>query len=170
MSNKEIMELFKKIDTHYNTKYSENEEMIIEWSKYLKKYISKEVFDSFEYYLKYYPTNPPRMYNLISGLKTYEQKIHEENIKTICPFCRDSVTMSEYNHHYGRCLSIDYIERNVKKHLNQQIIRDDYYKMSDEDLNKRYEKIMNIVCENSNNPMEKLCQKKYYETKKMEGK
>jgi hypothetical protein len=161
MTNSEIMELFKKIDVHYNTKYSENKEMVVEWTKYLKKYSAKEVFNSFEYYLKYYPTNPPRMYNLINDLKTLEQKVQEENIKTICPYCRESVTMSEYNHHYGRCLDIEYIEKNVKKYLNQQIIRDDYYKMSDEDLKLRLDKVARMIIKESPDSLEAKYLKKY---------
>lgn len=162
MNEEELREIFKKIDLHYNTRYSENKEMMAEWFRYLKKYDSKEVFDSLEYYLKYYPTNPPKMYNLINGLMSLEQKQQLKNLHTICPYCKKTVSMEDYDKHYGRCLDINFIERNVKKYCNQQIVRDDYYKMSDKDLKLRFDKIAKIVIEKTPNELEKKYLKKYF--------
>lgn len=166
MSDNEIRELLEKIDIHYNSDYSKNKNLVLEWKRQLKKYEAKDVFRKLEEHLKSeFGNTPPKLYFLIKDLKTPEEKYKLKNLHTVCKYCRKIINMEEYENHYHKCLTIEYIERNVKKYLNQQIVRSDYFEMSDEDLKKKYEKIAKVVYENTTNQMEKDCIKKYFETK-----
>lgn len=162
MNIQEIKELLKKIDIHYNTKYLENKDLIKEWEKYLKKYNKKDIFNKLENYLKSeFNNNAPKLYYLINGVNTIEQKHQLSNLHTMCNYCNKIVSMEEYEKHHSKCLDIEFIERNVKKYLNQQIVRDDYLKMNDNDLKLRFNKIAKIVIEKSNNQQEVKFLKKY---------
>jgi len=162
MNIQEIKELLKKIDIHYNTRYLENKDLIKEWEKYLKKYNKKDIFNKLEKYLKSeFSNNAPKLYYLINGVKTIEQKQQLSNLYTMCNYCNKKISMEEYEKHHSKCLDIEFIERNVKKYLNQQIVRDDYLKMNDNDLKLRFNKIAKIVIEKSTNQKEVKFLKKY---------
>ena len=157
------MELVKKIDIHYNTENHKNSNYIKEWYSVLKKYDKEDVYKSFEHHLKSDFSNiTPKLYYLVKDLKTPEQKVELENLHTICPYCKERVSMNEFDKHYSRCLDIDFIEKNVKKYCDQQIIRDDYYNMSDSDLKLRFDKIARIAIEKSENELERKYLKKYF--------
>ena len=141
MRDDEIRELLERIDIHYNTDYSKNKGLINEWKKQLKKYEAKDVFGKLEEYLKSeFGNNAPKLYYLIKDLKTPDEKYQLQNLHTKCNYCGQIINMDEFEHHHARCLEIEYIEKNVKKYLDQQIVRDDYFKMSDSDLNIRIHK------------------------------
>ena len=166
MNDNEIKELLEKIDIHYSTDYAKNKNLVIEWKKQLKKYASKDVFRKLEEHLRSdYSNIPPKLYFLLKDLKTPEEQIKLDLLSEQCKFCNQFVKLSNFDEHYEKCMDIDFIERNVKKYLNQQIIRSDYYEMSNEDVKKRFEKIAKIVIEKSNNEMEVNALKKYFKTK-----
>lgn len=168
MKDNEIRELLEKIDVHYNSDYSKNKNLVLEWKKQLKKYEAQDVFRKLEEHLKSdYGNNPPKLYFLIKDLKTPDEKYKLKNLHTLCPFCKNVLSMEEFNKHYSKCLDIDYIDKNVKKHLNQQIIKSDYYKMTDSEIKTRYEKILKLVYKNSTNKMEKMCIENYFKTKEI---
>lgn len=166
MKDNEIKILLERIDVHYNTNYSTNKSLIIEWKKQLVNYEAKDVFKKLDEHLKSdYSNNPPKLYYLIKDLKTPEEKYKLNNLHTLCTYCKKVVNMEDYEQHHKKCLTIEYIEKNVKKYLNQQIVRQDYFDMSYEEIMKRYEKIAKIVQEKSTNEIEKNSIKMYFKTK-----
>lgn len=166
MNDNEIKEFLEKIDIHYGTDYAKNKNLVIEWKKQLKKYASKDVFRKLEEHLRGDFSNiPPKLYFLIKDLKTPEEQIELDALSEQCKFCGEFVKLMEFDKHYERCMDIDFIERNVKKYLNTQIIRSDYYEMSDEDIKKRFEKIAKVVMEKSENKYEINAIKMYFKTK-----
>ena len=160
--------ILKRIDLNYNTNYYDNKPIIEEWYKDLIKYDYEDVNNSLDRYMKYDNSiYPPKRSVILRGLKTREQKDRENNLKTICPFCYRTVHMKEFNHHYGRCLDLEFIEKNVKKYLGKDIDYDKYYEMSDEELEKQIIKISKIVYDKTTNDAMKNYIKKYLEGKKI---
>ena len=102
---------------------------------------------------------------MTKGLKTPEEKERMSNLLEYCPLCKAKVKLENFDEHYENCMDIDYIRKNVKKYLDQEIILSDYYSMSREDIKKRVDKIMKIVYQKTDNQFEKNCLKKYFKTK-----
>lgn len=164
MNTKEVKELLEKIDIHYGTEYSTNKNLILEWQKELKKYDSDDVFRKLEEHLKSNFSNiPPKLYFLVKDLKTPKEKLNLNNLNIICTYCKSIVNVLDYDRHYERCMEIDYIARNVKKYLNQEVNISEYRLMSDDDIKKRFDKIANIIIKKGDNQKEKDCLIRYFE-------
>lgn len=152
MNIREVKEFIERIDMHYNTDHSKDEKYIKEWFKELKKYDKEDVERMLEEHLKSNFSNvPPKLYYLIKDLKTPEQKIKMENIITNCTNCGKKLKLIDFDTHMDRCLKVSFIKRNVKEYLNQEINEEDYFNMSEVDIQKRWEKIANIVINKTDN-------------------
>ena len=166
MNINDVKELLEKVDIHYGTNYSRVDLHIKEWHKELKKYDKEDVFRKLEEHLRgNFSNTPPKLYFLIKDLKKPEDQIKLEKLLEKCNICGEYIKLTDFDKHYDRCLQISFIERNVKKYFNQQIIKSDYYAMSDEDLTKRFDKISKVVLEKDENNQIKSCLKNYFKTK-----
>lgn len=160
--------ILKRIDLNYNTNYYDNKPIIEEWYKDLIKYDYEDVDKALDRYMKFDNSiYPPKRNAILRGLKTKEQKFRESNLRTICPLCFRNVQINDFNNHYGRCLDLEFIEKNVKKYLDKSIDYDKYYNMSDDDLEKQVIKISKIIYEKTTNEAMKNYIKKYLEGKKI---
>lgn len=167
MTKEETKEILKKIDLTYHTNFLKNSSYVSEWHKELKNYEFQDVYNKLEEHMRSNFSNDiPKLYFLTKGLKTPEEKEKLSNTTEICPFCKNKVNLSEFKEHYENCMDIDYIRRNVKKFLNQDINLLEYYSMSREEVLKRVDRIMSIVYKRTNNEFEKKCILKYFQTKK----
>ncbi|MEE3344417.1 MAG: hypothetical protein VZS44_10025, partial [Bacilli bacterium] len=83
MKLNEVKNLIERIDMHYDTNHSKDDDYVKEWYKELKKYDSEDVNRRLEEHLKgEYGNIPPKLYFLIKNLKTPEQKIKMGSIYT----------------------------------------------------------------------------------------
>lgn len=84
--------------------------------------------------------NPPRVQDLIRFLLTEEQKAKSKDDYIVnCNLCGRQMTLKEYDNHYDRCLSIEYLV-NISKQKGQDITRKEIENCKEEVLNKLYEK------------------------------
>ena len=166
MQLKEVESLNEKIDIHYNTEYSKNDNLVKEWYKELKKYDSVDVFRKLEEHLRSNFSNiPPKLFYLTKDLVTPEQKISMGMISTNCTICGRKLNLLDFDAHFEKCSKILFIKENVKTYLNQDINVEEYYIMSDQDITKRWEKIANIVLQKSDNELLKKCIMNYFNTR-----
>lgn len=146
MTRNEFNTLFKTIQNDFadfNADYDE-------WYKMLCNYSYQDVLKK---YNNYKGTTPPIYSTLIKNLKE-EEKI--EDWITCCDICKQRITiqnndMEEYEKHFRRCSMIDFIDRMSVKFRQQHITIVKYYQMSDEELQKNYDKIMKFYRENKDN-------------------
>lgn len=163
MNLKQTKELIERIDIHYNTEFSKNDNLVKEWAKELKKYDKEDVERRLEEHLKGdFANTTPKLYFLTKGLFTPEQKIQMSVIYTNCQICGKEININEYDEHFTKCSHIDFIKTNVKKYLNQDINVEEYWNMTDDDLTKRWEKIAKIIIEKSDNELLKKCLLNYF--------
>lgn len=166
MTKDETKEILKKIDVTYQTNYMRNEMYVVEWYKELKNFDFEDVYTRLEEHMRSnFSNSVPKLYFLTKGLKTPEEKERMSNLLEYCPLCKAKVKLENFDEHYENCMDIDYIRKNVKKYLDQEIILSDYYSMSREDIKKRVDKIMKIVYQKTDNQFEKNCLRKYFKTK-----
>jgi hypothetical protein len=162
MKNKEVMDLLKLIDRCYKTDYATNKDIVNDWFKVLQNYGFGDITGSLDNYMKNYTQYPPKVYDLIRGYQTIEEKKILDGAKTRCQFC-GAVIDFENKMHEERCLSIQFIASAVKRFKNQEIDFDRYRKMSDEEFNKYHLSAVKMVAEKSNNKLEVAMWKKYLE-------
>ena len=153
MTKKEISNLFTRISNHYSM-FTRSEEKIEEWYRFLKDYSSEDVNRRLDEYLKCEYDQPPLCMSLTKNIE--KQNIGKTSWVTECGICKQRITIydndfEEYEKHFRKCSMIDFIDRMSVKFRQQHISSVKYYQMSDEELQKNYDKIMKFYRENKDN-------------------
>lgn len=161
MKQKEVIDLIKLIDRTYNTDYAGDGDIVKDWFKVLKNYDFDDITNSLEYYMKNYTTYPPKVYELTKGYKTINDKKLLDGAYTRCLFCGKTIPIGDK--HEDKCRSIEFIRNAVKRFKDQDIDKEKYYKMSDDEFNKYYISAVKLVVNNSTNELEVNMWKRYLE-------
>lgn len=160
MKQKEVIDLIKIIDRCYKTDYSGDKEIINDWYRILKNYELNDIASSLDYYMKNYTNYPPKVYDIIKGYQSIEQKKILENAKTRCNFCGKLNKWEDNKEHEDKCRSIEFIKKAVKRFKKQDIDEEKYRQMDKEEFNKYYISALKLIINNTNNEQEKeLCEK-----------
>lgn len=160
MKQSEVVELIKLIDRVYKTDYESNKDIVNDWFKVLKQFDFKDITNSLDYYMKNYTEYPPKVYDLIKGYKTIESKKILETAKTKCMFCGEVINLDDTKHE-NKCRSIEFIKSAVRRFKNQDIDKERYRNMSDEEFKKYHLSAVKLVIDNSNNELEVKMWRKY---------
>lgn len=163
MNKSEVVDLIKLIDRVFKTDYAGDRQIIEDWFKVLKQYELKDMSTSLEYYMKNYSTYPPKVYDLIRGYQTIESKKLLETAKTRCMFCGKVIKLGDTTHE-DRCRSIEFIKSAVRRFKNQEIDKNKYLSMSEEEFDKYYMASIKLILDNSTNQTELMYCIKYLET------
>lgn len=122
-----------------------------EWYKELKDYSLEDVMKKLEEHFRSetYGNQIPKVYFLTKYLVKEKDKDDRliKQLRGFCPICHQSVLMVEYENHYRRCGSIDYIIKQVKRFKGIEYTYDDIASLSDEKFEKVYEKVLNLTYE-----------------------
>lgn len=145
MKVNEITNLFNRIKKHYNV-FTYDETKTEEWYKFLKNYTNESVSENFEKYILEGLERPPLVAELIRGA----EKINEETKPPVyvqCDLCGKKLLIGEddwdiFEKHHRKCSKIDFIDRQTQKTLGEVINKDEYYAMSDDELESIYRKVM----------------------------
>ena len=158
MNKNEIKDLLKIIDRCYKTEYSLDKDIIEDWFKVLKNYELKDMTQSLDNYMRNYTQFAPKVYELVRGYQTIEGKKILEGATTRCPFCNKVIGFDDEKH-VDRCRSIEFIKSVVHRFKNQEIDKDKYRNMSEEEFDKYYLAAMKLAFEKTTNENERhLCQ------------
>lgn len=163
MKNKEVMDLLKLIDRCYKTDYATNKDIVNDWFKVLQNYDFGDITGSLDIYMKNYTQYPPKVYDLIRGYQTIDEKKILDGAKIRCIHCMEIIDYEDTKH-IDRCLSVSFIKSAVRRFKNQEIDIEKYKKMSEEEFNKYYLSAIKLVINNTTNELEKKTWLKYLET------
>lgn len=146
MKNEEIVKLFNRIKNHYNT-FTTGDDKVQEWHRFLKDYSSEDVNNKLDEYLQCEHDQPPLCMSLIRGINKIKKSDSTDIWLTRCDLCKKEFTiynndMTEFDKHYRRCQKIDFIDLMSMRYKQEHIEKVIYYEMSDEELEKRYRKVM----------------------------
>lgn len=138
MTREEFNTLFRKIEYEFDNFKGEYED----WYERLYEYPYKGVLNNLE---DYKGIKAP----LISHLtKKLDKEIKKEPKYIQCDICKESILVGDnwddFEKHYRKCQKIDFIDRMCMRYKQGHIERVIYYEMSDEELDKRYRKIMDF--------------------------
>lgn len=146
MNRADVQILLGRINAQYQYFEYTATNVINEWHRKLKSYDVDDVNRSLDNYLDNNPERPPRTSELTRYLKTIEEK----NITTTdylidCNLCHKTITLSEYDNHYSKCLKIRSV-MTILKRKGQVVEYDELFRYDIETLekflnkNKIYEK------------------------------
>lgn len=148
MTIKETRSFLERIKVYYPT-FAIDDYITEEWHSQLKDYSAQDVNERFNQHLKHeeYSKYIPK----ISFLTNYLLKENEKDsqrlkqLRCICSLCKRSVPVVDYQEHYRKCNSIDYIIRQIKKYKNLDVKWKDVEELTDEKFNNLYEKVLNLT-------------------------
>lgn len=141
MNKMETQKLTNLIKGYYNSQFFIDEYVIEAWYNALKPYEFNDAVEHLQKYLKDFPETPPKPHVFKNGLYTPEEKEKRKNSKyTVqCNLCHRWMSIEEYDSHYSRCLSINYLVNKAKK-IGEDITREDLENCREDVLNRLYEK------------------------------
>ena len=133
-------------------------DLLNEWERIMGPYDYEDIEDNLEKFLKDENNygREPDAYQLIRGLLTIEDKNTNRSGRVTCQFCGRVFNRLEVYEHEDRCRSIKYLKKLYKNYLLREL--EDIqalYNMRDEDFNKAYIRVLEIVLPKVRNKIEK---------------
>ena len=160
MKQKDVLDLIKLIDRNYKTDLASDRDVLMDWYKILKNYDLSDITSSLDYYMKNYTNYAPKVYELIKGYKTIDDKKVLDGATTRCLFCNKIIDFDDIKH-IDKCRSIEFIKVTVRRFKKQEIDTQKYLDMSEDEFNKYYLSAVKLVINNTNNKLEKAMWQKY---------
>jgi len=140
MEISQVKQLVSKIKAYYYY-FSLEKESMNEWANKLKAYDFEDVSRKLDEHLKSEDSKePPKLHYLVRNLLTIEEKLKSKDDYIVnCNLCGRSMSLKEYDSHYDKCLSIEYLLHQGKE-KGENITREDLENCRADVLNRLYEK------------------------------
>ena len=139
MSRKEVSDLLEKIQA-YRQSFLITNAVINEWNRVLEPYDYDDVNKKLDEYFKNGDNfgKYPDVYYLIKYLKSYDEKIKTNGIGARCQICDRIVNIDNYNEHYDRCSSTEYLCNMSEKYFNRKLNKEKLLGANREEFEKYY--------------------------------
>ena len=159
MKINETNNLMKRIKEHYQD-FIVDEGKIEEWHKFLKDYSYSDVSKKLDEHLssQEYGQYIPKVAFLVKYLTKEEDKGKIEDYKTQCYLCKRFIKNSEFQEHFSRCSSINYMNRQRYKYFGKEfdeVAKKQLWNMSEETFRKKYREMLEVVRKNTKDEYEK---------------
>lgn len=139
MSRKEVSDLLEKIQA-YRQSFLITNAVINEWNRVLEPYDYDDVNKKLDEYFKNGDNfgKYPDVYYLIKYLKSHDEKIKTNGIGVRCQICDRIVNIDNYNEHYDRCSSTEYLCNMSEKYFNRKLNKEKLLGANREEFEKYY--------------------------------
>lgn len=148
---KQIVDKIKIYRPNFGGQFDKSgfDKLKLEWFRVLEPYDYDDVNRKLDEYFKNGDNfgKYPDVYYLIKYLKTKEQKLIQDKIYAICPFCKSKENPEDYQIHYHKCSSIQYLIDVSKKYFCKDLSRSKLIQMPETDFDKFYWKICDLLSE-----------------------
>lgn len=140
MNRVEVTEALGRIKSHYPYFTVENY-VVTEWLRFLKPYDNYDVNQKLDaYFQDDSKERPPTVKYLMKYLQTPGQKAtNSNNFRIDCQLCHKFMTLDEYNNHYSKCLSINYLLM-IFKNKDMNVSREELENLDEKTFRGVYEK------------------------------
>ena len=159
MTIQETNKIMLRIKEHYQ-EFVIDEGKIDEWHIFLKDYTYADVSKKLDEHLssEQYGQYIPKVAFLVKYLTKEEDKNKVEDFKIQCRLCEKYIKNSEYQEHFKRCSSINYMNDQRYKYFGKKF--DDnaikqLWNMEEETFRKKYREMLEIVKNNTKDDEEK---------------
>ena len=166
MTLNETKELFKRIKAHYPN-FNDDDYVIKEWFRYIEPYEKEDIHKKLEQHLKGdYSQYEPKVTFLTRYLKTKEEKLKSQEYYVSCGICGQAVNLNDFQKHYDRCLSVEYINKIRLKYFEKEVNKEELRKMEEDKFIEIYEKMLNVVLQKTTDKIERKRIENYFFSKK----
>ena len=153
MKINETNKLMERIKEHYQD-FIIDKPKVEEWHTYLQDYSYKDVSERLDEHLasEQYGQYIPKVAFLVKYLTKEKDKGKIENHTVYCNICRKPVKESEYQTHFKRCSSINYMNNQRYKYFGKRFDETaikQLWNMEEETFRKKYREMLEVVKNNT---------------------
>lgn len=158
MDRIETQKILSKIKT-FRQAFLIERNTLVEWLNILEPYSYDDVDKKLDDYFREGNNfgQAPDPYILTRNLTKIEDKQKYRNATIRCQLCNCLVSHSDYDKHYDRCSSVDYIYRMSKKFFNKKLNKSELMHLPNEKFDKAYWTFCDSLYERMPNGLEKHC-------------
>ena len=143
MTEKEVKQLLLTVSSQYQS-FKVDDYVVKEWLNYCKDYSKEDVELKYRQHLVGdYKDRIPN----IAYMTKYLVRINDKDkaITIRCQLCGEAMLLKDYDKHYARESSVNYIEKQALKYFNKPIDRTKYLEMNEEEFDERYTKLLTTI-------------------------
>lgn len=168
MERKDVSTIMKRIKSHYQ-EFVVDDFKLEEWYKELKDYSLDDVMEKLEQHFRseQYGNQIPKVYFLTKYLVKESEKNKKKEIYVRCQLCGKTVSLDDYDKHYDRCSSIEYLNRQSIKYFDKEIDKEKYFLIDQDTFDEKYDKVLQYVLSHTKSEDEINNISKYFETNDM---
>lgn len=162
MELKEVSMLLKRIKSHYQ-EFIVDDFKVNEWYKELKDYSLDDVMEKLEQHFRseQYGNQIPKVYFLTKYITKEKDKNKELVGSQQCNVCHKFINLKEFEKHFDRCSSVDYLNRRSIDYFEKPIDKEKYMNMEQRLFDEKYNKMCYYIFEHTQNAQEKYCLEHY---------
>ena len=145
MTKTEVTEFLQRMKTEYPFLQIKEKYVLEEWYKALKPYDAYDVNLKLDEHLNgnYKHTMPTPSF-ITKYLKTPEEKAkNNKNLCIYCNLCKKPMTLKQYDDHYSRCLSEEFLIQKLKKR-GKDFTHNDFDEISEVEFDGLYKQITGV--------------------------
>lgn len=167
MELKDVKLILNRIKVNYpnfvNDDYTRSE-----WYRELKDYSLEDVMDKLEQHFRseQYGNQIPKVYFLTKYLTKAKEKGKKLDGLLQCQLCGKWISMDDFEQHYDRCSSIDYLDNQYFKYFKKRLEENkkgQLYLVSSDVFNEKYNKMLKYILSHTNNNDEINYISKYFD-------
>lgn len=162
MEKKQVIKFMQRIKSHYQ-EFIVDDFKIDEWYKELKDYTEEDVNKKLDQHLnsEQYGSMIPRV-NFLTKYLTKEKDKGKQLIGSKqCHICMKFINLEEFEKHFDRCSSVDYLNRRNIQYFNKPIDKEKYMTMEQKEFDEKYNKMCYYIFEHTQDVREKYCLEHY---------
>lgn len=156
MTREESTKIVDKIQIHRQS-FLVTQKVYLEWYRILEPYDFSDVDKQLDNYFKDSSNfgRYPDAYYLVKYLKTEEEKERLGEWTVRCSICGKVLSFDDYDNHFERCLSVDYIKTKRLKYFNKSTNREKLMALPRREFDQLYMKLIEQIYDLEENPIEK---------------
>lgn len=148
MELKDVKAILRRIQSNYSS-FNPDAYMVQEWFRELKDYDLEDVMEKLNKHFRSeeYGNQIPKVYFLTRYCQKSEikRKNITAKLKVVCRLCSEVIELKDYDTHYSRCSSANYIITQTQKYFNKKINRDGLMKLSQQEFDFKYNQLLRYV-------------------------
>lgn len=162
MELKDVKIILNRIKVNYPT-FTNDDYTRSEWYKELKDYSLDDVMEKLEQHFRseQYGNQIPKVYFLTKYLTKEKDKDKQLKGSKQCHICYKFINIDDFEKHFDRCSSVDYLDRRNIDYFNKPIDKEKYMTMEQKEFDEKYNKMCYYIFEHTQNPKEKYCLEHY---------
>lgn len=156
MELKDVKAILNRIKVNYPT-FVNDDYTRTEWYRELKDYSLDDVMEKLEQHFRseQYGNQIPKVYFLTK----YLTKEQDKNKKLVgsqqCNICHKFINLEEFETHFDRCSSVDYLNRRSIDYFEKTIDKEKYMNMEQRLFDEKYNKMCYYIFEHTQNAQER---------------